>query len=78
VVYAIASAWPKARVHGWTAPTVVLEPVAKRTNRTGADLALSDGERVTGIEPALSVWEALLQSRRCVRGRPPGFAQRLP
>jgi hypothetical protein len=41
------------------APSVMLEPMASSSKKIGAGQALSDRERVTGIEPALSAWEAL-------------------
>jgi len=38
------------------APGVMLEPMASSSKKIGAGQALSDRERVTGIEPALSAW----------------------
>jgi hypothetical protein len=42
------------------APGVILEPMASNSKKIGADQALSDQERVTGIEPASTAWEAVV------------------
>ena len=66
--------WPRARGgHAWCSAARTGAPGEMAESRVRMRLTWGDGvERVTGIEPALSAWEADVLPLNYTRGRRPG------